>query len=69
MYDVEQEGINYAMPMETTRILKQYYCNNAGGKIKEWYREIDNDTRSTVVRSGGVEILGDDFYPDKEIEG
>ena len=67
LYEISELDITYSMPLETTRILKQHFQNNASGRVFEWYKNLDKVTKATVVRAGRIEIIGDDFYPDIEV--
>lgn len=68
LYELSELDIAYSMPLETTRLLKQQFQNNANGRVFEWYRHLDKGTKATVTRTGRIEIIGDDFYPDLEVE-
>ena len=69
LYEITESGITYSMDLETTRLLKASFQNNAAcKKISEWYNQLDKDQRGKVTRTGALPIYVDAFYPDQEFD-
>ncbi|MGH2647601.1 MAG: hypothetical protein ACRDE8_08545 [Ginsengibacter sp.] len=58
-YEIEENGVLYAMQLEETRSLKSHR-----GSVEEWYSKLDNETKKKVIRKGNFRKEEDDFYPD-----
>ena len=58
-YEIKENEINYAMQLEETRLLKKYY-----GSVAEWFKDLDNETKKKITRTGNVPPEKNDFYPD-----
>lgn len=43
LYEITEDGICYAMDLESTRLLKIYCTDNPRNKISEWHSSIDAD--------------------------
>lgn len=75
LYEIEENGIIYAMQLEETRSLKEYFRSAQGVKfpfISEWYCRLDRVTKKAIKRSGDLPnaIPGEDgFYPDIDYDG
>ncbi len=74
LYEVHEENITYAMPLELTRQLKEYYRGFRPAHqqhyptMDRWYRDLNNEQRKQVKRSGNVPQDPVDFFPDPEWE-
>lgn len=74
LYEKKQDGITYGMPLELTRHLKDYYHHyhpGLSGKLDypsmdKWYRDLSNEQKKQVVRTGNVPKDKSDFFPDPE---
>lgn len=74
-YEIEECGINYLMNLEETRSLKDYFRAyrvtgwNDYPTVAGWYRDLKNEGRKRVIRSGEVPVIptgADGFYPDPQ---
>lgn len=58
-YEIKENEITYAMQLEETRLLKKCY-----GSVAEWFKDLDNETKKKIARTGNVPADKNDFYPD-----
>lgn len=66
-YLISENGITYAMDLEQTRLLKEYYkFQNFDGKctLEAWYRDLSKFDKAAIIRTGDIERPTDDFIPD-----
>lgn len=71
LYEITEEGITYAMPLELTRGLKEYFAWHGPGDrrtMATWFAQLKLDEKDGVQRSGNVPQSPDDFFPDPTYE-
>ncbi|MGN6476321.1 MAG: hypothetical protein ACTHKV_03775 [Flavipsychrobacter sp.] len=74
-YEKTEDGITYAMDLELTRHLKEYYrffpisTLKAGEKyptMQRWYQDLSKDEKKKVTRTGNLPPEASDFFPDPD---
>jgi hypothetical protein len=77
LYQKKENGITYQMPLELTRLLKEYYRYFKDGTeegtekyptMQRWYRDLKKEDKKKVIRLGNLPKETNDFYPDAEWE-
>ncbi|MFT3950220.1 MAG: hypothetical protein QM763_24860 [Agriterribacter sp.] len=72
LYEVEENCIDYGIPLELTRQLKVFAkaWTYAGGEplIASWYKSLDKVSKKQVTRAGNIPEHTDGFYPDPEFD-
>ena len=69
LYEISEAGATYGMSLEMTRELKKYFSNNSTNSFNDWYNSLSKSGRSSVVRTGIIELtIEDEFFPDPEFD-
>jgi hypothetical protein len=68
LYEIAEEGITYGMPIELTRQLTRYFCNNSNNTISDWYYSLDRQTKKQVKRIGFEPTIDESFIPDPSFD-
>lgn len=68
LYEIKEEGILYGMPIELTRQLTRYFCNNSINSIADWYNSLDRQTKKQVIRIGVEPTIDESFIPDPSFD-
>lgn len=72
LYEIEENGILYSLPLELTRLLKDF---SRGGKpvsgeqlIAAWYKGLGKESKKLVIRTGNIPEYSTGFYPDPRFD-
>jgi hypothetical protein len=74
MYEIEEKGIVYAMPLEMTRLLNVYakggfIKDEEAGMVYNWYNTLSKSEKRSIVLTGDLRNEQDEYYyPDQHIE-
>lgn len=63
-YEIEENGVKYEMPLESTRELKDFFKHDRNATLDKWYRQLPKASRELVKRTGNIRTEFDGFYPD-----
>lgn len=73
-YEVSQDNIVYSMELEMLRNLSDYFKRfmpahgQQNATLQRWYRDLPNQLRKQVYRTGNFRTEFDGFYPDPSFE-
>jgi hypothetical protein len=72
-YEIKENGLLYAMDLEMTRLLKNYFkwCDPSHApqrNMETWYWSLSREERARVHRTGALPRQGSDFLPDPDFE-
>ena len=73
-YEVNQDNIVYSMELEMLRNLSDYFKRfmpahgQQNATLQRWYRDLPNQLKKQVNRTGDVRTEFDGFYPDPSFE-
>lgn len=72
LYEIEELGILYSIPLEHTRLLKDFSRagNFPAGEalIASWYKSLSKSDKKKVIRTGNIPVPPDGFYPDPQYD-
>lgn len=72
LYEISENGITYAIPLELTRLLKTFVRSGTippgEALLASWYKSLDKANKRLIKREGNIPDLVTDFYPDPEFD-
>lgn len=72
LYEIEEYGVVYGIPLELTRQLKDF--SRAGNfpagdpLIASWYKSLGKPDKMKVTRTGRIPVQPDGFFPDPQFD-
>lgn len=72
LYEIAENGIEYSLPLELTRLLKAYsrswYTEKKEPLVASWYKSLGKFDKKRVVITGSIPAQAIEFYPDSEFD-